>query len=127
MMRFFKDPKFWHRLRLYLFGFLIGILLVLALFKDRIPSFSSEGRLRDSFEKDRLVLSDPVQRRIDSLGWKQEAFRDSLLKGEFTLLEEANGNDRSFLITKDGELSFQVRMEVVDNERTRAVAFQESP
>lgn len=119
-----KDPRFLKRLRLYFFGFLIGILFVIFLFRDRFPEAVDEDKLRDSFESDSLVLSADAEQGLDSLGLTLRAFRDSLLKGDFILPEHQGEAPRSFHIVTNGEPSMKVRMKVLDGGRTRAEAIR---
>lgn len=115
-----KDPRFLKRLRLYGFGFLVGTLFVVFLFKDRFPESVDGEKLRESFKEDSLVLAPQAERKLDSLGLSVKSFQDSLLQGDFTLPEDQREDRHGFFILTEGVPPMKVRMEVLEEGRTRA-------
>lgn len=119
-MSILSDPRFRKRLKLYFFGFVLGIVLVIFFFRDRFPSDASKQEVRASFKEDTLLLNDAVQHRIDSLGIEREAFKDSLMKGSFILPSQRDKNSKVFHIRTKGSLKMKARLKVLGDESTLA-------
>lgn len=124
-----SDPRFLKRLRLYIYGVLFGILMVVFLFPKRcgFPDVPSREEVRGSFRKDSLLLSDRVETRLDSLEMDTARFRSLLLDGEFLLPKRKDRDRKSFQILTEEEPKMKVFLQVLDDGGTRAdsILFQD--
>ncbi len=121
-MGFLTDPRFQRRLMLYLFGILIGSLLVVVFFKDRFPDAPTDGEVRKSFKEDSLVIAEPVRSTLDSLGLPPNEFKARLGEGKFILPTRRDPERKKFYIRTEEDPRMKVRLEVLDEERTEATS-----
>lgn len=127
-MSFLGNSRFLKRIRLYMVGFFLGILLVLFIFPKRcgFPDPPTTEEVRSSFRRDSLLMGSDVAERVDSIGMDRTAFKEHLGKGRFILPKRKDLHGKRFRIETE-DPAMKAFLEVQKEGGTRVDSLQFHP
>ncbi len=111
-----------HRIKLYLFGLLIGLAFVFFLFRDRWGNGTKEEKVFRELREDELVLGKGVSDSLKQWGVSRDGLDSLLQKGQLFLPKRKDGPDQAYYIEWTAPLDrqrFRAELKVLDAGRTR--------
>lgn len=111
--------NFLNRLKYYLFGVGLGILLVMAIFKDRkLTSWTPRNQVMKEIKNKELILSDKNSECLKCLGFNtKKEIIDLLLSSniDFGKSEVENHDERLYMLTFEDTELYKITVSITED------------